>query len=64
MQGMRTMIYPPPSLEAAFNIIFMHNAARLTASSKDARLALLLYLLLDLGTSVTSSEFRSVIWCA
>lgn len=58
MQGMKAMVYPPSSLSAALNTIFMYNPAALTISNRHARLALLLYLLLDLGMPATPSTFR------
>ncbi|KAK9831763.1 hypothetical protein WJX74_008541 [Apatococcus lobatus] len=57
-QGMKIMTYPPSSLSAALNTIFMYNPAKLTSSNQHARLALLLYLLLDLGMPATSATFR------
>ena len=55
---MKDMTYPPSSLSAALNTVFMYNPSKLTTSNQHARLALLLYLLLDLGVLAAPATFR------
>ncbi|KAK9848099.1 hypothetical protein WJX84_012262 [Apatococcus fuscideae] len=58
-QGMKAMAYPPSSLGAAVKTVFLNNTSKLTTSNQHARLALLQYLLLDLGVPLTPSTFRT-----
>ena len=58
LQGMKAMAYPPSSLGAAVKTVFLNNTSKLTTSNQHARLALLQYLLLDLGVPLTPSTFR------